>query len=78
MGWVYEHKHFCGRFLVELGYHQHYVKTSNRLHNICNGPLTPVTCTHICNGCCLASINDKRDMPTPRLASAIPVTNVDF
>jgi hypothetical protein len=56
----------------------HYVKTSNRSHNICNGPLTPVTCTHICNSCCLAPITDKRGMPTPGLASAMPVTNVDF
>jgi hypothetical protein len=29
----------------------HYVKTSNRSRNICNGPLTPITCTHICNDC---------------------------
>jgi hypothetical protein len=30
---------------------RHYEKTSNRSHNICNGHLTPVTSTHICNGC---------------------------
>jgi hypothetical protein len=34
----------------------HYAKTSNRSCIICNGPLTPVTSTHICNGCCLAPI----------------------
>jgi hypothetical protein len=22
VGWALEHRHFCGRFLVELGYHQ--------------------------------------------------------
>jgi hypothetical protein len=22
VGWVLEHRHSCGRFLVELGYHQ--------------------------------------------------------
>jgi hypothetical protein len=56
----------------------HYVKTSNRSHNICNEPLTPVTCTHICNGCYLVPVTDKRGRPTPGLASATPVTNVDF
>jgi hypothetical protein len=56
----------------------HYVKTSNRSHNICNGPLTPVTSTHICNGCCLASVTYKRARTTPGLASTPPVTNVDF
>jgi hypothetical protein len=56
----------------------HYVKTSNRSRNICNGPLTPVTYTHICNGCYLAPITDKRGRPTLGLASATPVTNVDF
>jgi hypothetical protein len=56
----------------------HYVKTSNRLHNICNGPLTPVTCTHICNGCCLAPVTHKCGWPTPGLVSAMPITNVDF
>jgi hypothetical protein len=56
----------------------HYVKTSNRSRNIYNGPLTLVTCTHICNGCCLASVTDKRASLTPGLGSATPVTNVDF
>jgi hypothetical protein len=40
----------------------HYVKISNRSRNICNGPLTPVTCTHICNGCYLAPVTDKRQV----------------
>jgi hypothetical protein len=57
---------------------KHYVKTSNRSRNICNRPLTPVTCTHICNGCYLVPVKDKRDRSTPGLASATPVTNVDF
>jgi hypothetical protein len=56
----------------------HYVKTSNRSHNICNGPLTPVTSTHICNGCCLAPVTYKRARTTTGLASTTPVTNVDF
>jgi hypothetical protein len=34
----------------EWSSHDHYVKTSNRSHNICNGPLAPVTSTHIGNG----------------------------
>jgi hypothetical protein len=42
----------------------HYVKTSNRSRNICNGPLTPVTSTHICNGCCLAPVTYKRARTT--------------
>jgi hypothetical protein len=57
---------------------RHYVKTSNRSRNICNKPLTPVTCTHICNDCYLEPITDKRGRPTPGLASAMPDTNVDF
>jgi hypothetical protein len=56
----------------------HYVKTSNRSRSICNGSLTPVTCTHICNSCCLAPVTHKRGRPTPGLASTMPVTNVDF
>jgi hypothetical protein len=56
----------------------HYVKTSNRSHNICNGPLTLVTCTHTCNGCYLAPVIDKRGRLTLGLASATPVTNVYF
>jgi hypothetical protein len=56
----------------------HYMKTSNRSRSICNGPLTPVTCTHICKGCYLAPVTDKRGRSTPRLVSAAPVTNVDF
>jgi hypothetical protein len=56
----------------------HYVKTSNRSHNICNGPLTPVTSTHICNGCSLAPVTYKRARTTLGLASTMPVTNVDF
>jgi hypothetical protein len=55
----------------------HYVKTSNRSRNICNGPLTPVKSTHICNGCCLAPVTYKRARTTSGLAST-PVTNVDF
>jgi hypothetical protein len=42
----------------------HYVKTSNRLRNICNGPLTHDTCTHICNDCYLTFVTDKRGRPT--------------
>jgi hypothetical protein len=56
----------------------HYVKTSNRSHNICNGPLTPVTSTHICNGCCLTPDTYKNARTTPGLVSTTPVTNVDF
>jgi hypothetical protein len=56
----------------------HYVKTSNRPRSICSGPLTPVTCTHICNECCLASVTHKSTRTTPGLASTTPVTNVDF
>jgi hypothetical protein len=56
----------------------HYVKTSNRSRSICNGPLTPVTCTHICNGCYLAPVTDKRGRSTSGLASATLVINVDF
>jgi hypothetical protein len=57
---------------------KHSVKTSNRSRNICNGPLTPVTSTHICKGCCLAPVTYKRARTTPGLASTTPVTNVDF
>jgi hypothetical protein len=56
----------------------HYVKTSNRSCIICNGTLTPVTSTHICNGCCLAPVTYKRARTTPGLASTTLVTNVDF
>jgi hypothetical protein len=56
----------------------HYVKTSNRSRSICNRPLTPITSTHICNGCCLAPVTYKRTRTTPGLASTTPVTNVDF
>jgi hypothetical protein len=56
----------------------HYVKTSNMSRSICNGPLTPVTSTHICNGCRLAHVTYKRARTTPRLACTTPVTNVDF
>jgi hypothetical protein len=56
----------------------HYVKTSNRSRSICNGPLTPITSTHTCNSCCLASVTYKRARMTPGLASTTPVTNVDF
>jgi hypothetical protein len=42
----------------------HYVKTSNRSHIICNGPLTPITSTHICNGYCLAPVIYKRARTT--------------
>jgi hypothetical protein len=58
--------------------HHHYVKTSNRSRSICNGPLTPVTSTHICNGCCLAPVTYKRARTIPGLASTTPVANVDF
>jgi hypothetical protein len=57
---------------------EHYVITSNRSRIISNWPLTPVQCTHICNGCYLAPVIDKHDRPTSGLASATPVTNVDF
>jgi hypothetical protein len=43
-------------FLLEHIITNHYVKTSNRSRNICNGPLTPVTWTHICNRCYLAPL----------------------
>jgi hypothetical protein len=56
----------------------HYVKTSNRSHNIFNGPFTFITSTHICNGCCLAPVTYKHARTTPGLASTTPVTNVDF
>jgi hypothetical protein len=56
----------------------HYVKTSNRSHNICNRPLTPVTSTHICNSCYLVPVTYKRARTTPRLASTTPITNVDI
>jgi hypothetical protein len=61
-----------------FGGQTHYVKTSNRSRNICNGPLTPVTSTHICNGCCLAPVTYKSAKMTRGLASTTPVTNVDF
>jgi hypothetical protein len=35
------------------------VKTSNKSRNICNESLTPVTCTHICNSCCLAPVTNN-------------------
>jgi hypothetical protein len=57
---------------------RHYVKTSNTSRSICNRPLTPVTSTHICNGCCLTPITYKRARTTPGLASTTSVTNVDF
>jgi hypothetical protein len=60
---------------IETG---HYVKTTNRSRNICNGPLMPVTSTHICNGCYLAPVTYKRARTTPGLASTTPITNVDF
>jgi hypothetical protein len=56
----------------------HYVKTSNRSRNICNGPLTPVISTHICNGCCLVPVTYKRTRTALGLASTTLVTNVDF
>jgi hypothetical protein len=56
----------------------HYVKTSNRSRSICNGPLTPITYTHICNVCCLAPVTYKRARMTAGLASTMPVTNVYF
>jgi hypothetical protein len=58
--------------------YRHYVKTSNRSHVICNGTLTPVTSTHVCNGCCFTPVTYKRARTTPGLASTMPVTNVDF
>jgi hypothetical protein len=54
------------------------VKTSNRSCCICNEPLTPVTSTHICNGCCLVPVTYKSARTTPGLTSTMPVTNVDF
>jgi hypothetical protein len=74
-------------YLVMCGYmdqryrpflYVHYLKTSNRSRNICNGPLTAVTSTHVCNSCCLAPITYKRARTTPGLAFTTPVTNVDF
>jgi hypothetical protein len=52
---------------------KHYVKTSNSSRNICNGPLTPVTSTHIWNSCCVAPVTYKRARTTPGLASTRPV-----
>jgi hypothetical protein len=71
---------FAGRILSEFecGALAHYVKTSNRSRIICNGPLMPVTSTHICNGCCLVPVTYKRIRTTSGLASTTPVTNVDF
>jgi hypothetical protein len=57
---------------------QHYMKASDRSRSNCNGPLSPVTCTQICNGCYLTPVTDKRGRSTPGLASATPITNVDF
>jgi hypothetical protein len=54
------------------------VKTSNRPHNICNGLLTPVTCTHICNGCYLAPVTDKRGRPTPGWPPQCPLPMWSF
>jgi hypothetical protein len=62
--------------LIHKSKTEHYVKTSNRSRSICNVPLTPVTSTHICNGCCLAPVTYKRARTTPGLASTTPVTNV--
>jgi hypothetical protein len=56
----------------------HYVKTSNWSSGICNGPLTPISSTHICNGCCLVPVTYKRARTTLGLASTMLVTNVDF
>jgi hypothetical protein len=64
--------------MAVVGGDDHYVKTSNRSHNICNGPLTLVTYTHICNGCRLAHETDKRGRPTPGLAPTTSITDVDF
>jgi hypothetical protein len=58
--------------------YDHYVKTSNRSCSICNGTLTLLTSTHICNGCCLTPVTYKRARMTPGLASTTPVTKVDF
>jgi hypothetical protein len=49
---------------------ERYVKTTNRSHNICNRPLTPVTCTHIYSGCYLAPVAYKRGRSTLGLAFA--------
>jgi hypothetical protein len=65
-------------FVVKLKFEFHYVKTSNRSRSICNGPLTLVTSTHICNGCCSAPVTYKRAKMTPGLASTTRVTNVEF
>jgi hypothetical protein len=53
----------------------HYVKTLNRSHIICDGPLRSVTWTPICNGCCLALVTRKRGRLNPDLATTTPVTN---
>jgi hypothetical protein len=50
-----------------IGFLDHYVKTSNRSRSICNGPLTPITSTHIYNGCYLAPVTYKRARTTPRV-----------
>jgi hypothetical protein len=44
---------------------RHYMKTSNRSHSLCNGPLTPVTSTDICNDCCLVPVTYKRATRPP-------------
>jgi hypothetical protein len=46
------------------GHPFHYVKTSNKSHNIYNGSLTRVTWTHICNSCCFAPVTHKSGRPT--------------
>jgi hypothetical protein len=61
-----------------VGAHPRPLRDSDGSCGICNGPLTPITCTHICNSCYLTSVTDKRCRPTPGLAFAMPVTNVDF
>jgi hypothetical protein len=70
--------HSCQYVPLNCALGSHYVKTSNRSHNICNRPLTPVTCTHICNCCYLAPVTDKRGRSTLGLAFAKPITNVYF
>jgi transposase InsO family protein len=73
---------FCSPYVVcqngVVERKKRYVKTSNRSRSICNGPLTPVTYTHICNGCCLVPVTYKSARTTLGLASTTPVTNVNF
>jgi hypothetical protein len=56
----------------------HYVKPEIGSRSTCNGSLTPVTCTHICNGCYLAPVTHKRGRTAPGFATTTHVTNEDY